>query len=189
MRRGKVLVKVLACLFLLPVSASFVLAHPTAKVEKTGQTTSYATGDDGYYEKGVAWPNPRFTDNGDGKVTDNLTGLMWTKNAVLFTSRNWSNAITACESLELGACDCNTCDDYRLPNRKELASLIDLSNYTPALPSGHPFTNFPDDWYWSSTTETSNSSYAWYVSIYDGSMGRQLKSSYNFVWCVRGGNN
>ena len=53
-------------------------------VEKTGQTTSYATGDDGDLEKGLAWPNPRFTDNEDGTVTDNLTGLIWLKNA------NWT---------------------------------------------------------------------------------------------------
>jgi hypothetical protein len=52
-----------------------------APVEKTGQTTSYATGDDGELSKGVVWPNARFADNGDGTVTDNLTGLMWLKNA------------------------------------------------------------------------------------------------------------
>ena len=51
-----------------------------ANVEKTGQTVYYSTGDDGYFEKGVAWPAPRFTDNGDGTVTDNLTGLIWLKN-------------------------------------------------------------------------------------------------------------
>ena len=44
---------------------------------KTGQTTSYAAGDDGALQKGVASPNPRFTDNGNGTVTDNLTGLIW----------------------------------------------------------------------------------------------------------------
>lgn len=40
-----------------------------ARVAKTGQTTSYATADDGNLVKGLAWPNPRFTDNGDGTVT------------------------------------------------------------------------------------------------------------------------
>ena len=35
-------------------------------------------------KKGVAWPNPRFTDNGNGTVTDNLTGLIWLKNANCF---------------------------------------------------------------------------------------------------------
>ena len=52
-----------------------------APVEKTGQTISYATGDDGDLEMGMTWPVPRFTDNEDGMVTDNLTGLMWLKDA------------------------------------------------------------------------------------------------------------
>ena len=64
-----------------------------APVHKTGQTTSYATGDDGDLEKGVAWPNPRFTDNSDGTVTDNLTGLIWLKNANCFGT-NIRNLIT-----------------------------------------------------------------------------------------------
>jgi len=60
----------------------FVIPVPTtsdaylAPVAKTGQTTSYSTGDDGDLEKDVAWPNPRFTNNSDGTVTDNLTGLI-----------------------------------------------------------------------------------------------------------------
>jgi hypothetical protein len=43
---------------------------------RTGQTFSYRSGDDGYYEKGMAIS---YTDNGDGTVTDNATGLMWAK--------------------------------------------------------------------------------------------------------------
>jgi len=46
-------------------------------VPKTGQTTSYATGDDGDLERGAALVTPRFTDNLDGTVTDSCTGLMW----------------------------------------------------------------------------------------------------------------
>ena len=42
----------------------YALAWP-ARVPKTGQTTSYAAGDDGALQKGVAWPSPRFTDNGE----------------------------------------------------------------------------------------------------------------------------
>ena len=52
-----------------------------AGVPKTGQTTSFATGDDGDLEKGVAWPNPRFITGTTGVVTDTLTGLIWLKNA------------------------------------------------------------------------------------------------------------
>jgi len=59
-----------------------------APMLKTGQTTSYATGDDGDLQRGIPWPNPRFTDNEDGTVTDNLTGLIWLKDANCFGIRS-----------------------------------------------------------------------------------------------------
>ena len=59
-----------------------------ATVEKTGQTTEYATGDDGDLEQGVDWPNPRLTDNQDGTVTDNLTGLVWLTKANCIATDN-----------------------------------------------------------------------------------------------------
>jgi hypothetical protein len=54
------------------------LPNGPAPVPKTGQTTSYAIGDDGDLERGVEKPplKDRFTDNGDGTVLDNLTGLI-----------------------------------------------------------------------------------------------------------------
>jgi len=71
------------------------IATYAASVPKTGQTTSYATGDDGDLEKGVAWPSPRFTDNSDGTVTDNLTGLIWLKNANCpNATRDWTTALS-----------------------------------------------------------------------------------------------
>ena len=73
-------------------------------VPKTGQTASYATGDDGDFEKGVAWPNPRFTDNGNGTVTDSLTNLIWLKNANCFETRMWAQALTDCNGLASGSC-------------------------------------------------------------------------------------
>jgi hypothetical protein len=45
----------------------------------SNQALVHATSESG--STGVAWPNPRFTDNSDGTVTDNLTGLIWLKNA------------------------------------------------------------------------------------------------------------
>ena len=70
---------VLTGMFLL--SASIVWAQP-APVPKTGQTVMYRSQDDGDLQKGVAIPSPRFVDNGDETVTDNLTGLVWLKNAI-----------------------------------------------------------------------------------------------------------
>ncbi len=48
----------------------------SACAPKAGQITSYEAGEDGDLQKGLAWPDPKFTDNVDGTVTDNMTGLM-----------------------------------------------------------------------------------------------------------------
>ena len=69
-------------------------ANYPANVWKTGQTTDYYSSDDGKLQKGVAWPDPKFTDNGNRTVTDNLTGLTWLKDTNCFSSMAWQNALT-----------------------------------------------------------------------------------------------
>ena len=161
-----------------------------APVPKTGLTTSYATGDDGDLEKGVAWPNPRFSDNLDGTVTDNLTGLIWLLNANCFGPRTWYQALSDSNGLSSGFCgltDGSNAGDWRLPNYKELFSLVDAENYNLVLPSGHPFGSVQSNQYWSSTAHTDGIGYAWSVSMYGGHVGRYLKSLSYWVWPVRGG--
>lgn len=160
-----------------------------APVEKTGQTTSYASNDDGDLEKGVAWPTPRFTDNGDGTVTDNLTQLIWLKNACC-SGGNWTQALGFAATLASGSCgltDGSQAGDWRLPNVKELLSLIDYGHAYPALPAGHPFTTVDPGPYWSSTTRTASTTSAWTVVFIEGDAGSSAKSSYCWVWPVRGG--
>jgi hypothetical protein len=104
-------------------------------IPQTGQKISYAAGDDGNLRIGKPWPTPRFADNGDGTVTDRLTHLMWTKNANHANgTSDWEEAL-----LKSAACAEGGYTDWRLPNRNELESLIDLGSVHPALPSGHPF--------------------------------------------------
>jgi hypothetical protein len=182
-----------------------------AGVEKTGQTKCYnaggteisctGTGQDGEYQKGVTWPNPRFTNNGDGTVTDNLTGLIWLKNANCpNTGRTWATALSDVAQLNTdGTMNSNDCGDtsnggshqtdWRLPNVKELQSLIDYSQYNPALPIGHPFTAV-SSYYWSGTTSAYSTSDAWYFSLYAGEISKYLKSGSltAYVWPVRSGN-
>jgi hypothetical protein len=161
-----------------------------APVPKTGLTISYADYDDGYYEKGVAWPIPRFTDNNNGTVTDNLTGLIWLKDANCFGTRAWSDALSDCNGLASGQCgltDGSTEGDWRLPNVKELQSLIDYGEYWPALPSGDPFTNVQSSNYWSSTTFAPSTDNAWLVVMFHGGLIISNKSSSFYVWPVRGG--
>ena len=176
-------------LFLL--SVSIVCAEPPVPVAKTGQTTSYRTGDDGDHEKGVAVPYPRFTDNGDGTVTDNLTGLMWAKNANLDNgTMTWTDAIDYANNLSMGSDGCGSSyADWRLPNVKELESQIDHSYFNPPLPSDYPFLNVQSDlFYWTSTASASNTSIAWNVNMYNGVVNFGTKTNGDYVWPVRSGN-
>jgi hypothetical protein len=159
----------------------------TVQLPKTGQTTSYTAGDDGVLEWGVAWPSPRFTESGDC-VTDNLTGLMWTKNSNMPGGGfSWQGALDyVANTVNSGAGTCGY-SDWRLPNRKELRSLVDYSSYNPALPVGHLFTNVQANWYWSSSTVASYTGSAWVVSMNDGYMSYNVKSVNYYVWPVRGG--
>ena len=166
--------------------------YPHAPVAKTGNTISDTPGEDGYLQKGVAWPNPRFTDNGDGTVTDNLTGLMWTKDADIGSGgRTWSEALSDCAS-----CTAGGHSDWRLPNVRELHSLIDYGQWDPALSNtsglgrwaeDDPFINVQSVNYWSSTTYANNPDLAWYVILNVGAVGNNGKVNGYYVWCVRGG--
>jgi hypothetical protein len=168
---------------------------PSMKVvPKTGQTETYGTRDDGALKKGVAWPTPRFTDNGNGTVTDNLTRLIWMKNANAFGTKTWNDALTAANGLASGSADLtdgSQAGDWRLPNFRELHSLVDITRVFPALPEGHPFTNvqssLQSSYYWSSTTYVDFTGYAWYVDFAGGAVTTFTKSDNCFVWCVRGG--
>jgi hypothetical protein len=77
--------------------------------------------------------------------------------------------------------------DWRLPNVRELFSLIDFSQYGPTLPSGHPFTGVQSSSYWSSTTTAYSTSGAWSVYLYAGSVNNGIKTGTAYVWPVRGG--
>jgi hypothetical protein len=152
---------------------------------KTGQIISYYSGDDGALQLGVAWPNPRFTDNGNGTVTDNLTGLMWTKNAYpAGITLSWQQALDYVKTVNTGGYT-----DWRMPNRKEQRSLIDYSQMNPALPQGHPFINVQSIRYWSSTSwpATSNPDGAWLVGMMDARSADKPKTGVSNVWPVRCG--
>ncbi|MBF0568846.1 MAG: DUF1566 domain-containing protein [Nitrospirae bacterium] len=125
----------------------------TSTIWATGQTNTYYTGDDGVKQTGTAWPVPRFTNNYDGTVTDQLTGLMWTTNANINGGGSWQDALNYIKTINSN--NLYSHNDWRLPNIRELRSLVDYSQSNPALPSGHPFTNVQSGasgYYWSSTS-------------------------------------
>ena len=138
--------------------------------------------DDGDLQPGVAWPDPRFTDHGDGTVTDELTHLMWTQNADLYYTLTWTQAQGVC-----AACTQGGYDDWRLPSLGELYSLVDFGRFNPALPAGHPFSRVVSTLYWSSTTFTNVTSFAFMVNLASGDMSYTSKTLAHRVWCARGG--
>ena len=168
-------------------------ATPPAPIPQTGQTISYAAGDDGALRNGVVWPNPRFNDNGNGTATDNLTGLMWTKDGKMpgpaacdpVVPKPWDAAMDYAVCLNTNSYLGYT--DWRVPSIRELGGLVDASQFSPALPSGHPFVNGNFD-YWSSTTDTGTFgvSIAWTVRMDSGVVSLSSKiPNLNYVWPVR----
>lgn len=130
--------------------------------------------------------SPRFTANGDGTVTDNLTGLIWLQNAGCFGYREWVDALTDAATLSSGACgltDGSRPGDWRLPNIRELLSLIDYGRSGPALPPEHPFTAVGAI-YQSSSLYLPTAYFPWVVSLNFGLSGDGGPGE---VWPVRDG--
>lgn len=159
---------------------------------RTGQTVSLAAGDDGDLQRGVPWPVPRFRDNADGTINDNRTGLTWLKdaNCAALNPNNWPDALVAISNLAHGTCglaDNSAPNDWRMPNRNELESLLDLGRQSPALPSGHPFVNFQSSYYWSSSSHEffPDVWFAWLVNFDKGVV--DFGGFGDFVIAVRGG--
>ncbi len=160
----------------------------TLPIFKTGQTQSYdANGtvvtdnsvkDDGYYQTGV---RQRYTRDND-IVTDEVTGLEWQDDSNLSNSenkKNWTEADSYCSSFSLGSND-----NWRLPTKEELESIVDRGKSYPAL--SEDFKNVSlAGLYWSSTAFT-NTGAMWYINFYSGSSYSFSKSHDLYVRCVRG---
>lgn len=164
---------------------------PPAPVPKTGCVISHETGDDGQYQKGVAWPVPRFT-AGTGSssncVTDNLTGLMWLRNPTA-TLRNCSNSIVYCEGLG-GSSGRGGYADWRLPNVREMQSLFDYDNRAPALPTEHPFIGVPttNDFWTGTLAYNGGGGILFFMTSMDWGTTLALAPSNTLcAWPVRGG--
>lgn len=87
-----------------------------------------------------------FVNNGDGTVSDLSTGLTW-QQADDGVTRNWEEALASCENLSLAGSS-----NWRLPNAKELQSIVDYTRNYPALDTSVFTQTDPGGWFWSSTT-------------------------------------
>ncbi len=137
----------------------------------------------------------RFADNGNSTITDNLTGLIWTKDANApgpaaccpGTKKTWQ------EALDYVAClNSNSClgyNDWRLPNINELRSLIntDVPDSSVWL-NTQGFINARSFDYWSSSTDAGSTNRAWSIGMGYGFVYSYSKAAYSYyVWPVRGG--
>jgi hypothetical protein len=124
-------------------------------------------------ETGLVWEQSPGDTNGDGIVD-------------IATDREpWQSAHRHCSDKVVG-----NRKGWRLPSVQELTSLVDPTQSSPALPSGHPFDNIQSHQYWTATSidfNASSTSGALYVLLINGNVLGDSQASDKFVWCVRGG--
>jgi hypothetical protein len=161
---------------------------------QTGQKNCYDTfgnsipcrgsGQDGELRRGLRLPAERFALQ-DELVHDLLTGLTWTRNADLAEfPLTWQEALAFVAEMNQEAAFGHA--DWRMPNRRELRSLLHFQTRKPALPPAHPFSNVILNWYWTSTSAAINPAYAWYVHLEGARMFYGRKDQYYLLWPVRG---
>jgi hypothetical protein len=185
----------------------------------SAQTTSYGVGSDGDVKAGATLS---YTDNGDGTITDNNTGLMWEKKDYsgsihdIYKSYEWGmssepytmNGTMVTEflaTLNRAPCFAGHCD-WRIPNVKELQSIVDYEVPYPGptvnaafhtncvagcsgSTNGGPICSCTAAGkYWSSTTYRGYPNDAWYADFGGGYVvGGGTKSYDIYVRAVRGG--
>lgn len=189
--------------------ANGIVHAGTISLPRTGQVSCYdasgnviaciGTGQDGESRAGVAMPSPRFTDKGDGTVVDNMTGLMWLKDADCFGGRiSWTSALAAIKTFNTnpGSRSCigytAIYSDWRMPNVNELMSLANFGESSLATwLNSSGFVNVRSSDYHSSTTQAQyrdpfkpEAYYTMFIS-YPG-LREFGKGSIAYTWAVRG---
>jgi len=165
----------------------------------TGQTTCYdaagtvipcdnASVDGSYQPAANQLRYSSATISGNAVTTDNLTGLMWAQNGTAAGCKSgaiglWAAALTYCEGLSFAGYT-----DWRLPNVRELLSIVNYQNANPAIDATY-FPGTKTNGYWSNTSYTNSSDAAAWIVWFDvGSVTYKNKTAYNnYTRCVRAG--
>lgn len=168
-----------------------------APLAVTGASVQAVAGDDGGTAAGVVWPAVRFVVEGESIVNDALTGLSWSRVANApgpaqcrpGVAKNWGQAAKYVQCLN--AAGWLGFQDWRLPNRRELRSLV---NYGAASGGAwlraQGFTAVGSALYWTSSTPGARPAKAWTVNVGRGSLllaPKVGRGSVRRVWPVRGG--
>lgn len=171
-----------------------------AELPRTGQRTCYdgkgttidhaGTGQDGDLQAGAAWPDPRFTDNGDGTVTDRLTGLMWLQDGSCLGQLSWQGAMDIAggggAGQRQGSCPGLAAhQDWMLPEIGQLETLFHGEEVSaPGWLNRHRFKNVQAAAYWARTTGP-NPYRAWAFHFDSGEVRLAGKIDPNFCLLVR----
>ncbi len=188
---------VVLCLFIM-----LPLTGTAAELPRTGQRSCFDqsgksidhtdSGQDGDLQNGKIWPEPRFTDNGDGTVTDHLTGLMWMYDGQYLGKMSWQAAMKGGEllkspkkphnkSLDLKA----EYSDWFLPDIRQLETLFNGEEpYPHNWLNSRGFKNIQSDSYWS-TTVSPNPYTAWIFRFDSGVAEQAAKVESAFVLLAR----
>jgi len=125
----------------------------------------------------------RFEEQGEC-VLDKQTGLVWTKNASLSDfPMTWTEAFTFIKDLNRSSLCGHT--DWKLPNRRELFSIVSHETINPSLPPFHPFVNVFSGYYWTSTSCARLPDQAWYIHLGGARVFKGMKYGSYMVWPVR----
>ncbi len=136
-------------------------------------------GQDAFFASGRSIKG-RFSDHGDGTVFDSTTGLLWQK-VPENSPRPWQEALNYCDELMLAGYP-----DWRLPNVRELQTLVDFGRGAPAVDPVFGTAN-SNGQCWSSTTYQSVPTEAWTVSLSEGGTVHAAKTTPFMIRAVRGG--
>jgi len=171
------------------------IGEKDGRVFQTGQSTCYDedgnpaecshTGQDAEFRSGLQFDKPRFLEKA-GCVYDRMTGLSWLKRADYGNGTlDWQTSRNMVEEVNRERLCGHS--DWRIPEVRELESLMDMGRHSPALPLDHPFDDV-HEFYWSATTSRYDAHYAWVLYLRDGAVGVGYKPLREFyLWPVRGG--
>lgn len=159
----------------------------------TGQEGDFTAtfGEDNDYRPSGSQPSYTiYNPVGTSSVTvDNRTGLMWVTNPVdagIGGTYIWEDGLTACGTTIGAAGTYAGYNDWRLPNVRELLSIVDYNRQNPAINTAYFFST-QNNSYLTSTTVAPSTASAWWINFSDGAVGSNNKANPYYIRCVRGG--